>query len=1399
MARGLIHNYWASIASLRALSQSGDEVTTQGFVDLAKLAAFLHQEPAVPPPPGGGVPFEFKGGGVEFRDAHYAYAHNTVLAGASLAVPAGTKMAIVGPSGSGKSTLLRLIYRFADPQQGQVLMDGQDLKLLDPLTFRRHLGIVPQDCSLFNDTISFNIRYGRPEATDAEVERAADLAQIHQQIRSLPEDGAGVMLTSEYELAMGDAYGEGPPQGREESLREDNAQTGYGTPVGERGMKLSGGAATNWYCTMLVGEPVYCAAGRGNFCPRRPHGAGSSSCHGRAHERTHLPGCGAPAGNCSAMRCRGLPRGWSHPRARPSRGTPAEEREVQEILGRCLLKLESALQAKKRPKAQLADLIGLEEAKALAQLSLPKQAATLRQRRSAVLLSGPEGIGKRAAAEAAAALAGAQVLHLAATDAVKTAFCRTATSKADASQKPVLILVEGLEFAPEAALSIRRCLAEVARAEGSQRVACVATAGSDPSQFLRAIELFPFGFMVQISPPSQAERKQFLLKLFAQVSRSDAQWGSALREAAVDTLANLTANYTFAEIDFVVRRAFLRSTQEEGSRDPVALHHFEKILAETPPQSFSAFEQGASSRTAPLTSPAMGAGEEPPSKKDSDGKRKKREGGKDPMESIFGWCNFWLPEAFHLPPVIWAMVIFGIMAHLMARTTYQPYNNRRRRGAERGGAGGRSSLFGDLKGNPYGPLGEGLGDWPLGGMGGMPGMAGMGGLGGLGGFPTPPGFGPDLEGSLVGPGWQRRVEDERVKQLAAGRLAKEKVAVLLSDRQILVVLEAVEVRLGHIVLQSKVGLCMHSNMYLSDHWTQLFAVVRHTERADGVFAFWENGRWSSSEDCRRFPLDPPLSDAGHEQAEVLGVDIRQFAEQKGTDFHVVVCSPYSRCVQTAVKICQHLGPKAKMLIDHSLGEIYGPSVMGEAQPRDHLRAFTVAVDYCRAHDVPVVTRAVGQKPVWPESLQDARRRFALRFLQYLQRGAVAKRNFLIVTHGDCIGSVMSIMPEQQDLLVEKVDYGATILASRQPVQRMPAPTPKQSAPRAKGMASVMPMSAEEEVMVEGTGDFRLQDGLEHIAEGLEDTEGSGQREPDKWAIPADADKGGPEVNKLTQKVMTGWNCETMHISVRHKKSKGYKLAKRLTALVESGPFSMQKVEKLLGAIPQTPLGDSTPLPSTPAASGTTLSVQSGLSASTYLFGGSQLDSEDFNPFVPPSPDAVVQNQRVLSSQLDFQKRKMEMSHMSQRSASAVDKLSMKHYLNPLEGVQEADLERSPSKHAGKAEAVGPSEPQRKVSSPSLILDGRISDGPYSDEGSHVSLMSQEEGPGKPSAEPPPVPSPVVPAKPLNSSRDTTFTAASAASSPVPKPEEPKKNFGAPGGSSLLARRRASLGIAPLGQ
>lgn len=141
---------------------------------------------------------------MEFRDIHLSYAAKSpVLAGASLVVPPGTKAAIVGPSGSGKSTLFKLLYRLVEPQLGQVLIDGQDIRSLNPESFRRFLGIVPQDCILFNETVGFNIRYGRPDATDEEVERAARLAQIHDLIIGLPQ--------------------------------------GYDAQVGERGAKLSGG------------------------------------------------------------------------------------------------------------------------------------------------------------------------------------------------------------------------------------------------------------------------------------------------------------------------------------------------------------------------------------------------------------------------------------------------------------------------------------------------------------------------------------------------------------------------------------------------------------------------------------------------------------------------------------------------------------------------------------------------------------------------------------------------------------------------------------------------------------------------------------------------------------------------------------------------------------------------------------------------------------------------------------------------------------------------------------------------------------------------------------------------------------------------------------------------------
>jgi ATP-binding cassette subfamily B protein len=175
----------------------------QGLIDIETMFALLHERPEIVDKPGA-TPLLVKKGEIKFDNVSFAYdAERPILKSVSFEVPAGKMVAIVGPSGAGKSTVSRILFRFYELASGKVTIDGQNIRDVTQKSLRAAIGMVPQDTVLFNDTILYNIRYGRPQATDAEVREAARLAQIHDFIMTLPQ--------------------------------------GYDSLVGERGLKLSGG------------------------------------------------------------------------------------------------------------------------------------------------------------------------------------------------------------------------------------------------------------------------------------------------------------------------------------------------------------------------------------------------------------------------------------------------------------------------------------------------------------------------------------------------------------------------------------------------------------------------------------------------------------------------------------------------------------------------------------------------------------------------------------------------------------------------------------------------------------------------------------------------------------------------------------------------------------------------------------------------------------------------------------------------------------------------------------------------------------------------------------------------------------------------------------------------------
>jgi ATP-binding cassette, subfamily B, heavy metal transporter len=192
----------------------------QAVIDIEKMFAILGRKPEIEDRPGA-EPLTVKHGAIRFENVSFAYdPEREILKGLTFDVPAGHTVAVVGPSGAGKSTISRLLFRFYEVSGGRISIDGQDIRDVTQKSLRMAIGMVPQDTVLFNDTIRYNIRYGRWEATNEEVEEAARLAQIDHFIRMSPK--------------------------------------GYETEVGERGLKLSGGEKQRVAIarTILKGPPI---------------------------------------------------------------------------------------------------------------------------------------------------------------------------------------------------------------------------------------------------------------------------------------------------------------------------------------------------------------------------------------------------------------------------------------------------------------------------------------------------------------------------------------------------------------------------------------------------------------------------------------------------------------------------------------------------------------------------------------------------------------------------------------------------------------------------------------------------------------------------------------------------------------------------------------------------------------------------------------------------------------------------------------------------------------------------------------------------------------------------------------------------------------------------------------
>lgn len=427
--------------------------------------------------------------------------------------------------------------------------------------------------------------------------------------------------------------------------------------------------------------------------------------------------------------------------------------------------------------------------------------------------------------------------------------------------------------------------------------------------------------------------------------------------------------------------------------------------------------------------------------------------------------------------------------------------------------------------------------------------------------------------------------------------------------------------------------------------SQICGVVRHAERADSSFAFWggDGKLWTNSADFRRWPLDPPLSDNGREEAREMADTIKLYAEERETTIHVIVCSPFLRCIQTALEICNACGPETRLMIDNSLGEVYGPRIMGEIEPSWTHRPIEEVVGECRRLGIRVADEAVGRRPRWPEELPDARQRYVTAFLRYLNRSLKAKRNFILVTHGDCVGSCLSMMPTQEGSFhrVESVHFGGMFLGCRQMI-----PAAAEKPVNASTKKSLLQRSLGAVIGLRQNGTIQSDGGqqMSAVVPAAGTANASRQCAPD--VIELFSEKGnqgrlsaaGPErADSMEQ--LGGWQVTTHGIKLGPSRKKDLRTRVRHMLggqWVDEG-MTWARIQQLLGEMSVAPLGSSTmeldqaifesqgSVASRPDAGNARRGM---LSNATLLFGQSEHELVDLlrpsnGSSISPSQDTVV--------------------------------------------------------------------------------------------------------------------------------------------------------------------------------